>query len=156
MPAGAKILPLRSNIPPISEHVFSQVDENFTSRAKEKGGGFIVGGDNYGQGSSREHAALAPKYLGVKAVLVKSFARIHRANLVNFGILPLTFKDSSDYDKIEQGDMLHLDLSDLSREVLLEVKNKDLKIPLTHDLSPREIDIIKQGGTLNYTRNQIS
>jgi aconitate hydratase len=156
MPAGAKILPLRSNIPAISEYVFSQVDENFTSRAKEKGGGFIVGGDNYGQGSSREHAALAPKYLGVKAVLVKSFARIHRANLVNFGILPLTFKDSSDYDKIEQGDMLHLDLSDLSREVLLEVKNKDLKIPLTHDLSPREIDIIKQGGTLNYTRNQIS
>ena len=156
MPAGAKILPLRSNIPAISEYVFSQVDESFSNRAKEKKGGFIVGGDNYGQGSSREHAALAPKYLGVKAVIVKSFARIHRANLVNFGIMPLTFKDPSDYDKIEQGDRLHLDLSDLSGEIFLEVKNKDLRIPLTHDLSPREIDIIKQGGTLNYTRNQIS
>ncbi len=156
MPAGAKILPLRSNIPAISEYVFSQVDENFSNRAKEKEGGFIVGGDNYGQGSSREHAALAPKYLGIKAVIVKSFARIHRANLVNFGIMPLTFKDTSDYDKIEQGDKLHLDLSDLSGEIFLEVKNKDLRIPLSHDLSPREIDIIKQGGTLNYTRNQIS
>ncbi|MFO8051674.1 MAG: aconitate hydratase [Thermoplasmatota archaeon] len=155
MPAGAKILPLRSNIPEISKYVFSQVDEDFSDRALSKGGGFIIGGENYGQGSSREHAAIAPKYLGVKAVIVKSFARIHRANLVNFGILPLTFKDPSDHDRIEQGDQLHLDLSDLSGELMLEVKNKDLEIPLENDLSGRELDILKQGGTLNYTRNQL-
>ena len=115
MPAGAKILPLRSNIPAISEYVFSQVDEGFPGRAKEKNGGFIIGGENYGQGSSREHAALAPKYLGVKAVIVKSFARIHRANLVNFGILPLTFKDPSDYEivvsKLFHGFHLTLELN---------------------------------------------
>ncbi len=156
MPAGAKILPLRSNIPAISEYVFSQVDETFPKRALEKGGGFIIGGDNYGQGSSREHAALAPKYLGIKAVIVKSFARIHRANLVNFGILPLTFKDQSDYDLLEQGDLLQIGLSDLSGELILEVKNKNLKISLVHDLSDREIEVIREGGTLNYTRNQIS
>ncbi|HHD16372.1 MAG TPA: aconitate hydratase [Euryarchaeota archaeon] len=156
MPAGAKILPLRSNIPAISEYVFSQVDEGFPGRAKEKNGGFIIGGENYGQGSSREHAALAPKYLGVKAVIVKSFARIHRANLVNFGILPLTFKDPSDYEKLEQGDLLRIDLSDLAKPLELEVRNKGLVIPLSHDLSEREIEVIKQGGTLNYTRNLIS
>ena len=88
---GAKVLPLRSNIPAISEFVFEKVDKDFVKRAKEKGGGFLIGGVNYGQGSSREHAALAPMYLGVKAVIVKSFARIHRANLVNFGIMPFTF-----------------------------------------------------------------
>lgn len=156
MPAGAKILPLRSNIPAISEFVFTQVDETFASRAKENNGGFIVAGDNYGQGSSREHAALAPKYLGIKAVIVKSFARIHRANLVNFGILPLTFKDSSDYDRIEQGDSFHIDLSDLNGDLILDVRNKDIRIPLEHDLSEREIDVIKQGGTLIYTKNQLS
>lgn len=156
MPAGAKILPLRSNIPAISEFVFTQVDENFSNRAKERNGGFIIGGENYGQGSSREHAALAPKYLGVKAVIVKSFARIHRANLVNFGILPLTFKNMEDYDKIDQDDDLRIDLSDLSGELTLEVKNKGIEIPVEHDLSPREIDVIKQGGTLIYTRNQFA
>lgn len=156
MPAGAKILPLRSNIPAISEFVFTQVDETFASRAKENNGGFIIAGDNYGQGSSREHAALAPKYLGIKAVIVKSFARIHRANLVNFGILPLTFKDSSDYDRIEQGDSFHIDLSDLNGDLILDVRNKDIRIPLEHDLSEREIDVIKQGGTLIYTKNQLS
>ncbi len=156
MPAGAKILPFRSNIPAISEFVFSQVDPEFPARAKELDGGFIIAGENYGQGSSREHAALAPKYLGVKAVIVRSFARIHRANLVNFGILPLTFKDPSDYEKVEQGDQLHMDLSDLSGDIILDVNNKDLKITLEHDLSPREIEIIKQGGTLIYTKNQLS
>ena len=156
MPAGAKILPLRSNIPAISEFVFSQVDPEFPARAKELNGGFIIAGDNYGQGSSREHAALAPKYLGVKGVIVRSFARIHRANLVNFGILPLTFKDPSDYDKLEQGDQLHMDLSDLSGDLILDVKNKNLKITLEHDLSSREINIVKQGGTLIYTKNQLS
>jgi len=106
MPAGSRILPLRSNIPAISEHVFEQVDPQFPARAKAKGGGFVVGGENYGQGSSREHAALAPMHLGVKAVLAGSFARIHKANLINFGILPLTFADPADYDRVAQGDAL--------------------------------------------------
>jgi len=110
MPAGAKILPLRSNIPEISKYVFNVVDENFHNRSLEKGGGFLVGGENYGQGSSREHAAIAPKYLGVKAVIVKSFARIHLANLVNFGIVPLTFVNKEDYNKIDQGDLFELDM----------------------------------------------
>jgi len=106
MPAGAKILPLRSNIPKISEYCFAVCDEKFPSRALELGKSIIVGGSNYGQGSSREHAALAPLYLGVKAVIVKSFARIHMANLINAGILPLTFVNEADYDKIDQMDEL--------------------------------------------------
>ncbi|MGA1873142.1 MAG: aconitate hydratase [Thermoplasmatota archaeon] len=156
MPAGAKILPLRSNIPAISEFVFNSVDSTFPKRALEKSGGFIIGGDNYGQGSSREHAALAPKYLGIKAVIVKSFARIHRANLVNFGILPLTFRDPLDFDKVEQGDSLKLEIGSLDQELVLEVENKGLRIPLQHDLSEREIEVMKQGGTLNYTRSKIA
>ncbi|MEO3160476.1 aconitate hydratase, partial [Ruminococcus bicirculans (ex Wegman et al. 2014)] len=108
MPAGAKILPLRSNIPAISQHCFTVCDEDFPRRAKNMGKSIIVGGSNYGQGSSREHAALAPLYLGIKAVLVKSFARIHRANLINAGILPLTFVNEADYDKINQGDEIVL------------------------------------------------
>lgn len=108
MPAGAKVLPLRSNIPAISEFVFEKVDKEFVKRAKEKGGGFLIGGVNYGQGSSREHAALAPMYLGVKAVIARSFARIHRANLINFGILPLTFEDEGDYNFCDQGDRIEL------------------------------------------------
>ena len=106
MPAGAKILPLRSNIPAISEYVFNAVDPDFASRAKEAERGIVVGGHNYGQGSSREHAALAPMYLGVKVVLAKSFARIHRANLINFGILALTFVNEADYGGIEKDDLL--------------------------------------------------
>jgi len=117
MPAGAKILPLRSNIPEISKYVFSRVDENFASRAMEKHGGFIIGGENYGQGSSREHAAIAPKHLGIKAVIAKSFARIHRANLINFGILPLTFADPSDYERIEQGDHIEIEVGQLPHEM---------------------------------------
>jgi len=156
MPAGAKILPLRSNIPKISEFVFNSVDNTFPKRALEKKGGFIIAGDNYGQGSSREHAALAPKYLGVKAVIVKSFARIHRANLVNFGILPLTFKDPADFDRLETGDMLKLEIGDLPNEMVLVVENKGLRIPIIHDLSEREIEVMKQGGTLNYTKSLLS
>ncbi|MGA1792769.1 MAG: aconitate hydratase [Thermoplasmatota archaeon] len=156
MPAGAKILPLRSNVPKISEFVFNSVDNTFPKRALDKKGGFIIAGDNYGQGSSREHAALAPKYLGVKAVIVKSFARIHRANLVNFGILPLTFKDPADFEKLEMGDKLKLDIGDLSTEMVLEVENKGLRIPIMHDLSEREIEVMKQGGTLNYTKSLLS
>lgn len=155
MPAGAKILPLRSNVPEISKHVFEQVDPEFYNKAKEAGIGFIIGGDNYGQGSSREHAALAPMYLGVKGVIVKSFARIHRANLINFGILPLVFVDPSDYDKIEEGDVLKIEniLDNLEKgEFVLKniTKNQDYKIKL--DASGRFIDILKEGGLLNYTK----
>jgi aconitate hydratase len=150
MPAGAKILPLRSNLPKISEHVFEAVDPAFPARAKEQGGGFVVGGENYGQGSSREHAALAPMYLGVKAVVVKSFARIHLANLVNFGILPLTFKDPADYDKVEQGDTLSLDITDLTKPTLTD-ETKGVKIAVVPQLfSERDKELILAGGALNY------
>jgi aconitate hydratase len=153
MPAGAKILPLRSNIPAISEHVFEVVDPTFASRAREAGGGFVVGGHNYGQGSSREHAALAPMYLGLKAVLVKSFARIHLANLINFGILPLTFQNESDYDKISQGDTLEIPVQDLSSgQVTVHNTTKSVQIPALHPLNQREIEIIKAGGALAHAR----
>jgi aconitate hydratase len=156
MPAGAKILPLRSNIPKIAEYVYCDVDSDFVRRAKEKGGGFIVGGENYGQGSSREHAALAPMYLGVKMVLTKSFARIHLANLINFGILPLTFANPGDYDKIDQGDHLRLPMAGdiLSTGADLTVKNltKGVDIQVTYSLTRRQIQIVRAGGLLNYTR----
>jgi len=154
MPAGAKILPLRSNIPAISQYVFSGIDASFADRAKEAGGGFIIGGHNYGQGSSREHAALAPMYLGIKAVLAKSFARIHRANLVNFGILPLTFVDERDYDSIAAEDVLEINTADLGQESGLTVKNiaKGTEFKVRHDLTPRQVEIIKAGGLLNYTK----
>ncbi len=149
MPAGAKVLPLRSNLPKISEFVFEAVDPEFPKRAKEWGGGFVIGGENYGQGSSREHAALAPMFLGVKAVITKSFARIHLANLINFGILPLTFKDAGDYDRIDQGDELVLDISDIDRPKL-EDKTKGLKISVIPQLaSERDRELIKAGGALN-------
>lgn len=160
MPAGAKILPLRSNIPAISEYVFHGVDPNFASRAKEAGGGFVVGGINYGQGSSREHAALAPMFLGVKAVITKSFARIHRANLVNFGILPLTFASEADYNQVSQGD--DLEIHDV-REGLQEgpelvVKNlsRGTEFRVKHGLTGRQVEIILAGGLLNYTKKQAS
>lgn len=155
MPAGAKVLPLRSNIPKISEYVFEIVDPTFPKRAKEIGGGFIVGGNNYGQGSSREHAALAPMYLGIKAVLVKNFARIHLANLINFGILPLYFANESDYDKIEQGDELLIDVTNLSLETPVIVRNETKKEQYTvkHPLtSQRQLDVLKAGGTLSYVK----
>ena len=156
MPAGSKILPLRSNIPAISEHVFERVDPTFASRAKSAGGGFIVGGENYGQGSSREHAALAPMYLGVKAVIVKSFARIHRANLVNFGILPLTFVDPADYDNVRPEDELEIaDIRNRLQEsptLLVNNKTKGTQFEVRHDLTPRQVEIILAGGMLNYTK----
>lgn len=154
MPAGAKILPLRSNIPAISEFVFEKVDKEFVKRAKEKGGGFLIGGVNYGQGSSREHAALAPMYLGIKAVVAKSFARIHRANLVNFGILPLTFENESDYNLVNQGDCIELpDIKNRLKsgnKISMNNVTKNTEIKLTHTLTPREIDILCVGGLLNY------
>lgn len=153
MPAGAKILPLRSNIPEISKFVFTVIDESFHDRSLEKGGGFIVGGENYGQGSSREHAAIAPKYLGLKAVIVKSFARIHLANLVNFGIVPLTFSNKDDYNKLEQGDKLEIDLTTLETgKVMLRNHSKDIDIALTHSLSTTEIEVLKTGGKLPHIK----
>jgi aconitate hydratase len=158
MPAGAKILPLRSNIPAISEFVFTAVDPEFTKRAKEYGGGFILGAENYGQGSSREHAALAPMYLGVKAVIVKSFARIHRQNLINFGILPLKLANPVDYDLVDQLDDIEIaDINTLkagASELELVDKTKNVTIKLTHDLSEREIRVVLAGGRLNYIRTK--
>ncbi len=156
MPAGSKILPLRSNIPEISKYCFSAVDETFPQRALDLGSSVIVGGSNYGQGSSREHAALAPLYLGIKAVIVKSFARIHKANLVNAGILPLTFENEADYDKISQSDTL--EFSDLRNAVAKDsviyatLSSTGEKIPLNLELSERERKIILDGGLLDYTR----
>ena len=161
MPAGAKILPLRSNIPAISQHCFTVCDEEFPRRAKNMGKSIIVGGSNYGQGSSREHAALAPLYLGIKAVLVKSFARIHRANLINAGILPLTFVNEADYDKISQGDEIAIEnvRADIEAgKTQLTVKNKTTgdEIAVLCELTGRTKDIILAGGLLDYTREQLS
>jgi aconitate hydratase len=158
MPAGAKILPLRSNIPAISEYVFSQVDPSFVKRAKEAGGGFIAGGSNYGQGSSREHAALAPMYLGVKAVVAKSFARIHWANLVNFGILPLVFEREADYDRLNQHDELEIGgvRAALAAGRFFKVRNvtQGFEFPVKYNLSERQRKIMLAGGLLNFVRNQ--
>ncbi len=154
MPAGAKILPLRSNIPEISKYVFEANDPRFYEKAKEADGGFIIGGENYGQGSSREHAALAPKYLGVKAVIVKSFARIHLANLINFGIVPLTFKNAEDYDKISEGDELVVEIADLRGSCLLKNTTKGLPLELEHTLSDRDAEILMAGGKLPWIKKQ--
>jgi len=151
MPAG-KFLPLRSNVPEYAKHVFEPIDAEFAERALAKGGGFIVAGENYGQGSSREHAALCPMYLGVKAVITKSFARIHLANLVNFGILPLTLDDASVYDDIDQTDILEIDVSDLNAPLKLINKTKDSEYAVSHPLSSHDIEILKAGGKLAFSR----
>ena len=148
LPGGTEIMALRSNIPEISKYTFCRLDKTFAARALQKGGGFIVGGENYGQGSSREHAALAPKYLGIKAVIAKSFARIHLANLVNFGILPLTFSTKADYAGIEQGDALELAVKDLNNNLLVKNLKKGTEINLRLDLSDREKSMLKAGGKL--------
>ena len=159
MPAGSKILPLRSNIPEISKYCFSVVDEKFPERALSLGTSAIIGGSNYGQGSSREHAALAPLYLGIKTVIVKSFARIHKANLVNAGILPLTFANEADYDKISAGDELCLDnLREAVKSgntVTLKDKTRGIEAILNIELSEREREVILEGGLLDYTRERI-
>lgn len=159
MPAGSKALPYRSNIPEISKFVFTNIDETFYQRAIKasvQGGGIIVGGENYGQGSSREHAAIAPMYLGAQAVIVKSFARIHRTNLINFGILPLLFADPSSHDKISQGDILRIKdiLLALHSDIRLKVINKtqDYSFDCVLNLNDRERAIILKGGLLSYTR----
>ena len=156
MPAGAKILPLRSNIPKISEFCFAVCDEKFHDRALELGKSIIVGGSNYGQGSSREHAALAPLYLGVKAVIVKSFARIHMANLINAGIVPLTVANESDYDKIDQMDELKIENigKQIANGKVIKVTNvtKGFDFEVNADLSDRQKEMLYAGGLLNYTK----
>ncbi|MBQ3150806.1 MAG: aconitate hydratase [Clostridia bacterium] len=156
MPAGAKILPYRSNIPFLSQFCFRQCDENFAENCKKEGKGFIIGGSNYGQGSSREHAALVPLYLGIKAVITKSFARIHQANLVNAGIMPFTFDNPDDYDKISQFDELCLDnvREALEKDLPITLKNVTTgeSYSVTCQVSGRQRDIILSGGLLNYTK----
>ncbi len=157
MPAGSKILPLRSNIPAISEFVFVRIDPTFPERAKKAGGGIVVAGSNYGQGSSREHAALAPMYLGVKAVIAKSFARIHRANLINFGILPLTFEKEADYDALEREDALVIPdvRGQLKQGGSIEVlqTGSGRRIRCRSELSDRQLEILLSGGLLNHVRS---
>ena len=156
MPAGAKILPYRSNIPFLSQYCFGVCDKTFPERIKAEGKGIVIGGANYGQGSSREHAALVPLYLGVKAVITKSFARIHCANLINAGILPLNFANPDDYDKITQGDELSLKgiknaiINNEPATLVNLTTNEEYEIK--YDLSQRQKDIVLAGGLLNYTK----
>ena len=156
MPAGAKILPLRSNIPEISKYCFAVCDEKFHDRALEMGKSIIVGGSNYGQGSSREHAALAPLYLGVKAVITKSFARIHMANLINAGIVPMTFANEADYDRIEQGD--ELEIKNIGKQIaeseVIKVTNvtKGFDFDCNVSFSDRQKAMLYAGGLLPYTK----
>jgi aconitate hydratase len=155
LPAGSQILPLRSNLPAISQFAFTRLDPEFPQRIQGRGEGAIVGGDNYGQGSSREHAALAPRYLGVRVKLVKSFARIHLANLINFGILPLTFENPEDYDRLHQGEPM--ELPNVRRLLLegvetlpLKLKNREIRVRV--DLSARQRRLVAVGGALNLVR----
>ncbi len=155
MPAGSRILPYRSNIPAISEYVFEVIDEEFPARARQHGGGIVVGGENYGQGSSREHAALAPRYLGVRAKIAKSFARIHKSNLSNFGILPLEFANPDDYDFIEQGDTIEIAgireaLESGATEVPIRVGDREVTTLL--NVSDRQRRILLAGGVLNTAK----
>jgi len=155
MPAGNRVLPLRSNVPAISRFVFDILDENFAARCREKGGGIVVGGENYGQGSSREHAALAPRYLGVKAKIAKSFARIHRKNLINFGIVPLQLLNNEDYDLLNQGETVSIPgirdtiSQGLNRTKVL-VNGKEIQADIS--LTAREREILLEGGILNLAR----
>ncbi len=158
MPAGTKILPYRSNVPKLSEFCFTVCDKEFPERAKAIGGGIIVGGSNYGQGSSREHAALVPLYLGIKAVVAKSFARIHMANLINFGIIPLTFKNPEDYEKIAQGDDIEIigfaDAIGGKDELILRDKTNGAEVTLLLTATARQREILLAGGLLNYTKDK--
>lgn len=157
MPGGSRVLPLRSNIEALSSFVFEGLDPDFAARARETGQGMIVAGENYGQGSSREHAALAPMYLGVKVVLAKSFARIHRANLVNFGILPLLFADPADYERITSGAVLEIkEPGHQLTEDFMVIRDQasGYEIKATHRLTSRQQAILKAGGLLNFTKNQ--
>lgn len=159
MPAGNKVLPLRSNIPAISEFLFTRIDPQFPARAREKGGGFVVAGANYGQGSSREHAALVPRYMKVKAKIVKSYARIHRVNLINFGVLPLVFKNGADYDTVQTGMPIIIKgirsaLEKGDSEISIRIGDRDITVLLS--FSARERAVLLAGGELNYVRNLVS
>jgi aconitate hydratase len=161
MPAGSKVLPFRSNVEAISNFVFTQIDETYPQRALayQDIGSFIIGGSNYGQGSSREHAALAPRYLGIRVVLAKSFARIHFQNLANFGILPLVFAIPSDFDRIDQGDILVVknarDTIKNSVEVMVLNKTKDQHYAAKNNLTERQVEIVLAGGVINLFRKHI-
>ena len=159
MPAGAKILPYRSNIPFLSNFCFKQCDEHFAENCKKEGKGIIIGGANYGQGSSREHAALVPLYLGIKSVVAKSFARIHQANLINAGIVPFTFANGDDYDRIDQGDELVIEniRESIANKLDITLKNisKNEEYLLAYEFSERQSDMILAGGLLNYTREKV-
>lgn len=159
MPAGARVLPYRSNIPKISEFAFDVLDKEYARRAQaihHEGGHAILAGENYGQGSSREHAALAPRYLGLRLVIAKSFARIHWQNLINFGILPLTFANTTDYDSIQLGDVIHLkqlrEKLKSCKELVATIQGTERKIPLHHKLSARQVEIILEGGLINWVK----
>ncbi len=154
LPAGPEITSLRSNIPAISRYIFGRVDEGFVNRAENAGHGVIVAGENYGQGSSREHAALAPRHLGIRAVVAKSLARIHRDNLVNFGILPLTFVNPEDYERLAQGLRISLDASTLSPGGKSVLRAGDMEIPVSNNLTSKELEIIRAGGMLSYIGKQ--
>ena len=157
MPAGNKVLPFRSNIPAISRFVFEQIDPDFPARASEKGDGAVVGGENYGQGSSREHAALAPRFLGIRVKIAKSFARIHRSNLINFGILPLVFKDRGDYDRLKQGDRIKIEgvralVEGGATEIPVQVDGSEMMTLL--NATERERHELLAGGLLNYVKEE--
>jgi aconitate hydratase len=161
MPAGAKVLPYRSNVPEISKFCFEIIDATYYERAqqaRESGGHAVIAGDNYGQGSSREHAALAPRFLGLRLVLAKSFARIHWQNLVNFGVVPLRFDDPAAYDQLESGDRLQV--SELRTQikssplVRIECRNKGLSFHGRHDLSARQVEVLLAGGLINWVRQR--
>ena len=156
MPSNSKLLPFRSNIPSLSQFCFNTIDTEFPKRAKNLGGGFIIAGENYGQGSSREHAALAPLYLGVRGVIAKSFARIHKANLINNGIVPLEFKNEADYNEVDPLDELVIDnIKEALTKGSVKVKNisKNSEFEVLIDLTEKEIQVIKAGGRLNYLKN---
>ncbi len=159
LPAGSKILPLRSNIPAISEFAFSNLDSTFSKKAGEVKIGFVIGGENYGQGSSREHAALVCRYLGIRAIIVKSFARIHRSNLVNFGVIPLVLKDSKNYDRISIGDHIRIkeikdQISNGNMDVEIEVNNE--KIACLNEFSRRERKLLLSGGLINFVKSSLT
>jgi aconitate hydratase len=162
LPAGARVLPLRSNIPEIAKYCFDPVDPTYHDRARTAGesGHIVVGGRNYGQGSSREHAAIAPRYLGLRAVVAKGFARIHRQNLVNFGILPLVFADPGDYADLEPGDELELDgaVASIRAGDILEIENRtrNRRIRVRHGLFPRQVEVLAAGGLVNWMRSRLS
>jgi aconitate hydratase len=161
MPAGAKVLPYRSNIPEISKFVFTQIDEKFYDKAikHQKDGFIVIGGENYGQGSSREHAAIAPRFLGLKIVIAKSFARIHWQNLINFGILSLTFENRDDYNKIETGDILTLgnlnDITSQKNKITVKNKTKNLDFTVQHTMTDRQVEMVKAGSLINIIKRNM-